>query len=368
MNRLLAMLMGTTADVRLFQADGAGGGAQGGAAAAQGGAQGGAAGATGNAQGASGANGAGAEGGQGAGGNAGAGAGEGGTGAAGGGEGGERPWYEGRTWSDPALQQHLIKSGYHKGTAEEALEKALKGEISAVTRLGKNPGQLLDAPAEGQSFGDWLKANGSRFGVPDAVDKYDVKLPDGLPKDMPIDDALLSDYRAFALESGLPPALVQSNVDFWAKAMGGKFTALAAGAATAEENLTKDLQNAWGGNWKQNQQLAVRTFQALAADMKLAPETAKLVAEKLNAGMGDATLLKFFHSLGEKLGEDTLAIPRGGNAPALALAEAQQRKEVIMARQTGEMAAANRAQDQRRINELTKELNGLNTVIAQYGA
>lgn len=359
------MLMGTTADVRLFQAEGAGGGAADGGGGAGGSAGQGTGGSGGAGQGAGGAGGGGSEGGQGAGGNAGGGAGEGGSGAAG---GGEKPWYEGRTWSDPALQQHLIKSGYHKGTAEEALEKALKGEISAVTRLGKNPGQLLDAPAEGQSFGDWLKANGSRFGVPDAAEKYEVKLPDGLPKDMPIDEGLLNDYRAFALESGLPPALVQANVDFWAKAMGGKFTALAAGAATAEENLTKDLQNAWGGNWKQNQQLAVRTFQALAADMKLAPEAAKLVAEKLNAGLGDATLLKFFHSLGEKLGEDTLAIPRGGNAPALALAEAQQRKETIMAKHSGEMAVAMRNRDQRRINELNKELSGLNTVIAQYGA
>lgn len=363
MSRLLTMLMGTAADVRLFQAEGAGGGAPGGAAAAAAAAGAGAAGGTGDGQGAGGANGAGAEGGQGSGGNAGAGTGEGGSGAG----GGDKPWYETRAWSDPALQEHLIKSGYHKGTAEEALEKALKGEVAAVTRLGKNPGTLLDAPAEGQSFGDWLKANRERFGVPGAAEKYEVKLPDGLPKDMPIDDALLNDYRAFALESGLPPALVQANVDFWAKAMGGKFTQLAAGAATAEENLTKDLQNAWGGNWKQNQQLAVRTFQALAADMKLAPEQANLVAEKLNTGLGDATLLKFFHALGEKLGEDTLAIPRGGSAPQLALAEAQQRKATIMARHTGEMALAIQKGDQRRIKSLQEELSGLNAVIGQHG-
>ncbi|GAB1361820.1 hypothetical protein MASR1M32_10560 [Rhodobacter sp.] len=362
---MMMMLMGAAADVRLFQAEGGGtgGGAGGGAdgAANGSGAGAGAAGGAGAGEGSGGAGGAGAAGGQGDAGNGnnGGGAGDGGA--------GNKPWYEARGWSDPALQQHLIKSGYHNGTAEEALEKALKGEIHAAARLGRNPATLLDAPAEGQSFTDWMKANGKTFGAPDDPAKYEVKLPDGLPQGMPIDDALLSDFKAHAHASGMPPALVQANVDFWAKAMGGRFTSIAAESAKAEAALNTTLQGEWGGNWKQNQQDAVRTFQALAASMKLDPAATNLVAQKMNEGMGDATLLKFFHGLHGKLGEDTLAIPRGGNAPALQLAEAQQRKEVIMARHTGEMSVAVKAGDQRRITALQKELEGLNLIIGQHG-
>lgn len=278
-----------------------------------------------------------------------------------------KPWYEQRQWADPALQQHLIKSGYHAGTAEEALDKALKGEMAAVGRLGKPPGSLLDAPKEGQSASDWLKANAKTFGVPESIDKYELKLPEGLPKGMPIDDALLSDYRKFAHEAGLPPALAQANVEAYAQAMAPRFEKMATDAATAEAKLSTDLQAAWGQNYKTNQEQAARAFQALAAEMKLDPDQTKLLAGKLNENMGDATLVKFFHTIAGKMGEDTLAIPRGGNAPAMQLADAQQAKERIMAKHSGDMAVAVRSGDSARIKALQKELEGYNTIIAQHG-
>lgn len=277
-----------------------------------------------------------------------------------------KPWYEQRQWADPALQQHLIKSGYHAGTAEEALDKALKGEIAAVSRLGKPPGSLLDAPKEGQSAAEWMKANARAFGVPETVDKYELKLPENLPAGTPIDDALLSDYRKFAHEAGIPPALAQANVEAYANIMGPRFAKMAQDASAAEAKFNTDLQAAWGPNYKTNQEQAVRAFQALAAEMKLAPEQAKLLSGKLNEGMGDATLMKFFHHIAGKMGEDTLAIPRGGNAPTLQLADAQQRKEQIMARHSGDMAKAVAAGDSARVKQLREELGGLNTVIAQH--
>lgn len=277
-----------------------------------------------------------------------------------------RPWYEQRQWSDPTLSQHLIKSGYHAGTAEEALEKALKGELSAVSRLGKAPGSLLDAPKEGQSATDWLKANAKTFGVPETLDKYDLKVPENLPKGMPIDDAFLTDYRKFAHEAGFPPALAQANVDAYAKFMGEKFGKIEADMANAETKLSTDLQSAWGQNYKTNQELATRAFQTLAAEMKLEPEQAKLMATKLNEGLGDATLVKFFHTIATKMGEDGLAIPRGGNAPAMQLADAQQAKERIMAPHSGDMAQAVKAGNSARIKQLQEELKGYNTIIAQH--
>ncbi len=260
-----------------------------------------------------------------------------------------------------------MKSGYHKGTADEALEKALKGEVAAVARLGRNPATLLDAPAEGQVFTDWLKSNGQKFGVPDSPDKYDIKLPDNLPKGLPINEKMLSDFKTHAHAKGLPPAIVQDAVSFFASNVGAEYTKLAADAANAETVLTTALQAEWGGEWKQNQQLAVRTFQALAANARLTPEQSQLVAAKLNEGMGDATLLKFFHGMAALMGEDTLAVPRGGNAPALALSEAQQRKATIMARHTGDMAQARARGDQRQIAALQSELTGLNAIILQHG-
>lgn len=278
-----------------------------------------------------------------------------------------KPWYEDRQWSDPTLRDHLVKSGYHNGTAEEALERALRGDIAATAKLGKPPGTLIDAPAADQKITDWLKANGKTFALPDSIEKYELKAPENLPQGTPIDDALIADYKAFAFENGIPPALAQANVDAYARMIGARVTADAAKAAQAEAALDAALKAEWGVNAGANQQRAKLAFQALAGEMKLTPEQTALLAVKLNGDLGDATLMKFFHHIAGKMGEDTLAIPRGGNAPALALADAQSRKAQIMAQHTGDMAQANRAGNQARVRQLQEELKGLNVIIGQHG-
>ena len=133
------------------------------------------------------------DGGTGSGGDGGAGAGNGGgSGASGnGGAGDGKPWYDTRDWSDPALKDFAVKAGYHIGTADEALEKALKGEMNATAKLGKNPASLAELPGEDGKVSDFLKANAAALGVPDNIDNYELTLPDDLPEGMPIDQALM---------------------------------------------------------------------------------------------------------------------------------------------------------------------------------
>lgn len=213
---------------------------------------------------------------------------------------------------------------------------------------------------------DWLKANAKAFGVPEKVEDFKLDMPQDLPEGTPLDEALMSEWRAFAHESGLPPQLAQAAVDFFGRASGARISKMITDAANAETRLTQDLQATWGQNYAANQQLAARAFQALAAEMKLDPEQAKLLGAKLNGGLGDPVLVKFFHHLAGKMGEDTLAIPSGGNAPAMQRATAEARKAQIMTAHTGDMAQASRTGNQARVRELQEELRGLNTIIAQY--
>lgn len=369
MNTILGQLMGSSRDPLagiLRQGEGAGGGG-GGAGAAGAGAGAAGAGGTGAGAGAGGAQGAGgAAGGDGGAGNGGN---DGGAGAGnGGGDGAQqKPWYDARQWSDPNLRDHLVKSGYHNGTEAEALERALRGDLSATAKLGKPAGSLIDAPAADQKITDWLKANGKAFALPDSIEKYELKLPENLPEGTPVDEALLTEFKAFAFEAGMPPALAQATTDTYAKVIAARVTADAAKAAQAEANLDTALKADWGVNFETNQQKAKLAFQALAAEMKLTPEQSMLMAAKLNKDMGDATLMKFFHHIAGKMGEDSLAIPRGGNAPALQLADAQQRKAQIMAQHTGDMAQARKAGNQARVGQLSEELKGLNLIIGQHG-
>ena len=288
-------------------------------------------------------------------------------GAGGGTQPDTRPWYEQRTWGDQGAKNHLLKSGYNMAaSADEALELALKGEASAVAKLGKSPSALLDAPAQGQKVGDWLKANGRALGVPEDAGKYDLAMPKDLPEGVPLDDALLADAKAWGHANGLPPEIMQGMVDFYGAKIGGRVAKMATDAAIADTALRETLQAEWGQNYAQNMDLAKRAFQTLAVEMKMSPEQAQLTASMLEKGLGSATLTKFMHHLAGKMGEDTLAMPRGGNSHLMQLGQAQSRKAQIMAPMTGEMALAARAGNQARVSELQKELTGLNTIMAQF--
>lgn len=279
---------------------------------------------------------------------------------------GAKPWYDTVEWSDPKLKDQMIKAGYHKGTASDALEKALHSEMHLSQRLGKDAKALLDAPGADQQLPDWFKANAEKLGVPENAEGYDIKLPENLPEGMPLDDVMLAKFKERAAAQGLPATMAQDSVDFYAETMGAMFTDMAASAAKAEADMETALKSEWGGSWKDNQQMAVRGFQAMAAEMGMAPDAARNIASKMNAELGDAGLLKFFHGIAVKMGDDTLAVPQGGNAPAMVLADAEQAKAKIMEAHTGEMAVAVRTGNKAQAKALKEKLGGLNKIIQQH--
>lgn len=289
------------------------------------------------------------------------GAGTGGDGSGGAGDG--KPWYETRAWKDPALKEFAVRNGYHNGTAEEALEKALKGEMTAAAKLGKNPSRLAELPEEGGSVTDFLKANAKAFGVPDSIDKYQLKVPEGLPEGMPIDQDMLSAFTKNAFEAGLPPQIAQATVDFYANHMGEWMSKTQSEIEVAEKKLEGQLKEKWGGNWEQNRDLGARAFQAIASQMGLDADAARNVAMKLNEGMGDVHLVQFTHGLASLISEDQLLAPRRGGAPSGDLARAQQRKAQIMGKD-GEIRRA--AGNPAKIKQLQEELAGHNAVILRH--
>ena len=289
---------------------------------------------------------------------------KGGDGDNNGGDGDNKPWYETREWTDPALQEQLIKAGYHKGTPEEALEKVLKNEASLTQRLGKPADQFMDKPAEDQALTDYFKSNADVFKVPEKPDGYEITMPEDMPESLPIDENFLGAFKEFAHENAYPPEVVQGAVNFYADTMKAQFIKAETTIANLEEKLNTELQAEWGADWKSNKDLATRTFQTLAAKLKLDPDQTKLIASKLNDDMGDAALLKFFNGIAKLTGEDGLVIPKDADEPALDLANAQQRKAQIMEAHTGEMAQA-RGNTQK-IRALQEELKGLNAIIEQH--
>ncbi len=293
-------------------------------------------------------------------------AGAGGAPGAGGADSGsdDTPWYDKRDWSDPSLKEHVVKSGYHSGTAEEALEKALKGEMTATAKLGKDPKSLVELPGEGKTALDFLKANGAQLGVPETIEKYELALPADLPEGLPVNENMMADFTKAAFEAGIPPAVAQFSVDAYAQHVTGWFSEMQGTMAANEQKLETAMKEKWGGNWEETRDRGVRAFQTIAAQKGWDADATKNIASKLNEGMGDVHLMMMMDAMAELMSEDTLTPPPGGGAPASDLAAAQQRKTKIMAKGDGDMAKAKG--NPARISQLQNELKGLNRIIEQH--
>lgn len=237
--------------------------------------------------------------------------------------------------------------------------------MTAAAKLGKNPNSLVELPGDDGTVSDFLKTNAQAFGVPDSLDKYELKLPENLPEGMPIDQDLMDAFRQNAFDSKLPPEIAQATLDFYAGHMSDWMGKQQAKIKEGETKLNNALKEAWGGNWEQNRDLGARAFQALAAKMGLDADATRNIAMKLNEGMGDVHLVKFTHGLADLVGEDQLAAPRGGGAPAGDLARAQQRKGALTGKD-GEILTAQRAGNQAKVKELQTELAAHNEVILRH--
>lgn len=270
------------------------------------------------------------------------------------------------TWGDDALKEKLIADGYHKGTMEDALNKAMKGQIEAAKRLGRDPNSILDAPAEGQDVSEWMKKNGKAFGIPDSVDGYELKLPENLPEGMPVDDKMLNAFKKSAADMGMPAPWAQGVVDMYTGQMSEMFSSLAEKQTQAELALDTALKEQWGAQHKENTEKAKRTFQMLASEFGMDADRARTVASVFDEKAGSPAMLDFMHKLSVKLGDDTVFTPEGGNAPAMQLADAEQRKAAIMTDFTGDMAKAVHSGNQAQVKALKEELKGLNNTIASY--
>lgn len=283
-----------------------------------------------------------------------------------GGDGGDtKPWYETHEWKDPALKNYLVQNGYNQGTMEDALERALKSDQSAMKKLGKGPDALMDKPGKDTPLSDFFKANASTFGVPDKADGYELTLPEDLPEGLPVDEALLGSFKAKAHELGLPTAMAQQMVDFHAETVKAQLLDLEGKAATAEQAMLTQLNEEWGGNTKENTEAAKRAFQAVAAQAGLNADQLRSIASKLNADTGDAGLLKLGLAMSKALTEDGLSMPGGGNSDVMSIEQAKTAKAQIMEARTGEMAQARTPAAKKAVQQ---KLDRVNAVLVANGA
>lgn len=149
--------------------------------------------------------------------------------------------------------------------------------------------------------------------------KYQPKEP--TRKDGQIyDPAMFKDFTALAHEARVPVAAVEKIYQGMFDKMQARIAEMSAQqakeAADAKAALDTGLRDKWGDKYDANADTAKRALRALGVDEKKSDQLEKI--------MGSPELVELFHTIGSKLGEDTLAQSAGGSnqmTPASARAE-----------------------------------------------
>ena len=136
------------------------------------------------------------------------------------------------------------------------------------------------------------------------------------------DPTMFKDFVGLAHEARIPVGAVervyQGMFDKMQERINAIETAAKTDAETAKTKLETTLRGKWGDKFDANSDLAKRAMTALGVD--------KSKQGALEAAMGDLGLVEFFHTLGEKLGEDALKGGNNGGTPAMTPTQARQER------------------------------------------
>lgn len=288
-----------------------------------------------------------------------------------------KPWIE-TAKVDPAIKSLLVDNGFHQLRGEDGqlkpadpdavVERLGKAYDAAQRKLGVKPEELMRVPAQGQDVAEWRARNAKALNVPEAPDKYGIerpKLPDGVPYDEAFEQRALARFHA----KGMPKDLAQEAVNLFAEEVASKFGAVASESTAAKQAMNAELQREWGQQATARQQQAAQAFQHFAAESGLDQAAQQGVIDVLSAqlggkGIGDARVIKLFHSIAAGMGEGRMpAVEGAGGGLAMAPVEAQARLDAIKAPR-GDFAQARARGDDRKMTELRVEMTRLARIIA----
>jgi hypothetical protein len=202
---------------------------------------------------------------------------------------------------DEGTRKWVETKGYK---SVEDLAKAAVNQESIIGSSVRRPAD--DAPAA-----EWDKFY-SKIGRPEKPDAYELKRPDGLPADLPYDEALAGSFKTWAHQAGLNGKQAQSLHDAFALAQAEQAKAHVTALTKAVETTADALAKEWGPQdsegFKAKHELANRALKKLGL-----VESFKKSGIILNDGaLTDPALAVAFSQIGEKMFAEDVIDGEGG--------------------------------------------------------
>lgn len=269
-------------------------------------------------------------------------------------------------WEDAKFNDHrdlLVSKGLTLDDKDEVIARLAKGEKAAQMKLGKPADQLLTKPGKDESVADWLKANGSTFGIPESADKYDVQRPESWPKDAPWNDALESKVREIAFASGMGNDAVNKMVGLYAENIMALDKQAADDFQKGSAEMMTALEKDWGEQTQAKLTLASQAASVVAEKAGLDATAMENLAAALKPKIGDAGTMRVFAAIGEMMGDDQMVMGDGGVNLNTTPAEARAKLSQLQGT-GGEYYQATQKRDREAIKRLQPEIDRLTKIAA----
>lgn len=201
----------------------------------------------------------------------------------------------------------------------KSLDDLAKSYLNAQRMIGVPAERLLRLP-DSDDPKAW-EPLWSRLGRPEAPDKYDLKVPQGVAAD----DKLLQGFKAWAHEAGLNQRQAATVFERYATSAAELSRAQQESTAQAKAAALQELKTEWGAAFDKNINDARRALQHYGDE--------KLVQDLQATGMADnPSLVRTLAKLGAQLREDGLV--RGTPDPSDGALSPAEAKQQIAAMQT----------------------------------
>lgn len=199
------------------------------------------------------------------------------------------------------LQDEGTRSWIEK-TGLKSVEDLAKKAFNQEAALGSS----VRVPGADAKPDEWSKFY-SKVGRPEKADAYEFKRPDGLPEDLPYDEGLATNFKAWSFDEGLTARQAQGMHDRFALAQADMAKARMVELTKAVEDTADALVKEWGPQdsegFKAKHEMANRALKKL--DLVDSFKKSGII---LNDGnLTDASLAKAFAAIGEKMfSEDSI--------------------------------------------------------------
>jgi hypothetical protein len=271
-------------------------------------------------------------------------------------------WWEAKDITDEE-RQWLSARGLAEDDPMVVIPKMIKGHRAAEQRIGKGLDAIIDKPAKGEAYADWVAKNREALGLPADEKGYEVARPENWPKDAPWDDKTEKAARAIAVKYGIPKEGLQELVDLQAGTALQTYQDANAMGETAKLALMADLQKDYGDQMPKVLHQARLGAQFIGEKAGLSTEAIANLSDVLTEKAGDANAIRAFKVIGEMLGDDAaVGLGKGGG---LTTTPAEARAEIARLRSPeGDYAKAVKAGDRTELARLQPIIDRLTRLAA----